>query len=105
MSLNTDPLGSIVISAHAFLAFRACDGYLYCAQMEQAQNSDSETHVEKLDWTSRTDLSRKSRSCIFSNFRALLILNGYLYCAQMEWAQNSDSETHVENKNQTSRTD
>ena len=45
--------------------FRASDGYLYCAQMERAQNSDSETHVEKLNWTPRTDLSRKSLSYIF----------------------------------------
>ena len=33
--------------------------------MERAWNSDSETHVEKLNWTSSTDLSRKSLSCIF----------------------------------------
>ena len=53
------------VRACVFSVFRACDGYLYCAQMERAQNSDSETHVEKLNRTSRTDLSRKSLSYIF----------------------------------------
>ena len=33
--------------------------------MERAQNFDSQTHVERLNQTSRTDLSRKSLSCIF----------------------------------------
>ena len=33
--------------------------------MEQAQNSDSETHVEMLNWTSGTDLNKKSLCCIF----------------------------------------
>ena len=33
--------------------------------MERAQNSDSETHVENLNQTSRTDSSRKSLSYIF----------------------------------------
>ena len=33
--------------------------------MKRAQNSDSETHVENLNQTSRTDLSRKSLSYIF----------------------------------------
>merc|ERR1711951_116646 len=41
------------------------NGNIYCAQMKQAQNSDSETHVENLNQTSRTDLSRKSLSYIF----------------------------------------
>ena len=57
------------MSTHAcFSNFRALlilNGYLYCAQMERAQNSDSETHVENLNQTSRTDLSRKSLSYIF----------------------------------------
>ena len=35
--------------------------------MERAQNSDSETHVKKLNQTFRTDLSRKSLSYIFWN--------------------------------------
>ena len=31
----------------AFLGLKILNGYLKCAQMERAQNSDSETHVEK----------------------------------------------------------
>ena len=42
-----------IVRACAFSVFRA-DWYLYYAQMERAQNSDSETHVEKLNRTSRT---------------------------------------------------
>ena len=33
--------------------------------MERAQNSDSETHVEMLDWTFGSDLSGKALCCIF----------------------------------------
>ena len=33
--------------------------------MERARNSDSETHVEMLNWTSRTALSGKLLCCIF----------------------------------------
>ena len=33
--------------------------------MERARNSDSETHVKRLNWTSRTDLSGKLLCCIF----------------------------------------
>ena len=50
---------------NVFKALLILNGYLYCAQMERAQNSDSKTHVENLNWTSRTHLSRKSLSYIF----------------------------------------
>ena len=33
--------------------------------MERALNSDSETHVKMLNWTSGTDLNKKSLCCIF----------------------------------------
>ena len=39
--------------------------YLKCAQMERVLNSDSETHVEKQNRTSKTDLSFKTLWDIF----------------------------------------
>ena len=40
-----------------FRALNILNGYVLSVQMERAQNSDSETHVKKQNWTSRTDLS------------------------------------------------
>ena len=51
--------------------------------MERAQNSDSETHVEMLDWTFGSDLSGKALCCIFfgtpcSCLQAMMMLMLYL---------------------------
>ena len=56
-------------------------------------------------WHGSTWQHCHARACVFSVFKALLIMNKYLYCAQTEQAPNSDSKTHVVNLNQTSRTD
>ena len=41
--------------------------------MERAQNSDSETHVEMLDWTFGSDLSGKALCCIFFGTPCILM--------------------------------
>ena len=56
-------------------------------------------------WHGSTWQHCHARACVFSVFKALLIMNKYLYCAQTEQAPNSDSKTHVVNLNRTSRTD
>ena len=62
--------------------------------MKRDQNFDFGTHMEKLNWTSRTDLSGKSPSCIFFGtpciqsisdrliFDILFLLSNFLYKIQ-----------------------
>ena len=40
-----------------FKALNILNGYVLRALLERAQNSDSETHVKKQNWSSGTDLS------------------------------------------------
>ena len=49
--------------------------------MERARNSDSITHMEMLNWTSRTDLSGKLLCCIFFGTPCIFV---YLYICIFE---------------------
>ena len=49
--------GEKLLRFKRFWGLKILNRHLKCAQMERAQNSDSETHVKKYNRTSGTDLS------------------------------------------------
>ena len=66
--------------------------------MERARNSDSRTHVKKLNWTSRTDLSGKSLCCIFLGHPVYGPLLGLLrwFFKRTPWDQKCKNVTWTE---------
>ena len=63
----------VLITYHSAVLGQQCLGYLKCWMMKWVQNSDSKTHVKKLNPTARTDISNKTLWGIFESLRIVLV--------------------------------
>ena len=78
-------------------------GYLYSAQMEQAQNSGCETHVEMLNWTSLVGNcyvaffwdTLLQGPCIYIDFLAEYLLTNWVVAGDAIASKNNERKREV----------